>query len=107
MIATLAQRARTQGIPVTIVTGDRDAFQLVDEAGLVRVMATARGITETKLYDRDAVIERYGIPPELIPDFYGLKGDTSDNIPGIPGIGEKTADPGTPGMLSEVSPLSP
>jgi DNA polymerase-1 len=91
VIATLAERARTQGIPVTIVTGDRDAFQLVDEAGLVSVMATARGITETKLYDRAAVIERYGIPPELIPDFYGLKGDTSDNIPGIPGIGEKTA----------------
>jgi hypothetical protein len=76
---------------VTIVTGDRDAFQLVDEAGLVSVMATARGITETKLYDRAAVIERYGIAPELIPDFYGLKGDTSDNIPGVPGIGEKTA----------------
>jgi len=91
VIATLAERARLQGIPVMIVTGDRDAFQLVDEAGLVSVMATARGITETKLYDRAAVIERYGIPPELIPDFYGLKGDTSDNIPGIPGIGEKTA----------------
>jgi DNA polymerase I len=57
----------------------------------VQVMATARGITETKLYDRQAVVDRYGIPPELIPDFYGLKGDTSDNIPGIPGIGEKTA----------------
>ena len=54
-------------------------------------MATARGITETKIYDRQAVIDRYGIPPELIPDFYGLKGDTSDNIPGIPGIGDKTA----------------
>jgi DNA polymerase-1 len=91
VIATLAERARSQGIPVMIVTGDRDAFQLVDEAGLVRVMATARGITETKLYDRVAVLERYGIGPELIPDFYGLKGDTSDNIPGIPGIGEKTA----------------
>jgi DNA polymerase-1 len=76
---------------VTIVTGDRDAFQLVDEAGLVTVMATARGITETKLYDRAAVIERYGIAPDQIPDFYGLKGDTSDNIPGVPGIGEKTA----------------
>ena len=48
-------------------------------------MATARGITETKIYDRQAVIDRYGIPPELIPDFYGLKGDTSDNIPGVPG----------------------
>ena len=91
VIATLAERARSQGIPVTIVTGDRDAFQLVDDAGLVTVMATARGITETKLYDRAAVLERYGIAPEQIPDFYGLKGDTSDNIPGVPGIGEKTA----------------
>ena len=54
-------------------------------------MATSRGITETKIYDRQAVIDRYGIPPELVPDFTGLKGDTSDNIPGVPGIGEKTA----------------
>ena len=54
-------------------------------------MATSRGITETKVYDREAVIDRYGIAPELIPDFVGLKGDTSDNIPGVPGIGEKTA----------------
>ena len=54
-------------------------------------MATSRGITETKLYDHQAVVDRYGIPPELIPDFYGLKGDTSDNIPGVPGIGDKTA----------------
>jgi DNA polymerase I len=91
VIASLAERARGAGVPVTIVTGDRDVFQLIDEQGLVRVMATARGITETKLYDRQAVIDRYGLPPELIPDFYGLKGDTSDNIPGIPGIGEKTA----------------
>ncbi len=91
VIASLAERARGSGVPVTIVTGDRDVFQLIDEDGLVQVMATARGITETKLYDRQAVIDRYGLAPELIPDFYGLKGDTSDNIPGIPGIGEKTA----------------
>jgi DNA polymerase-1 len=91
VIASLAEQARGAGVPVTVVTGDRDVFQLIDEAGLVQVMATARGITETKLYDRQAVIDRYGLPPELIPDFYGLKGDTSDNIPGIPGIGEKTA----------------
>ena len=89
VIATLAGRAREQGIDVMIVTGDRDTFQLVEDG--VRVMATSRGITETKVYDREAVIERYGIPPELIPDFYGLKGDTSDNIPGVPGIGDKTA----------------
>src|SRR5215217_1231240 len=89
VIATLAQRAKADGIPVTVVTGDRDAFQLVGEG--VKVMATSRGITETKMYDRQAVIDRYGIAPELIPDFYGLKGDTSDNIPGVPGIGDKTA----------------
>jgi DNA polymerase I len=91
VIASLAEQARGAGVPVTIVTGDRDVFQLIDEQGLVQVMATARGITETKLYNHQAVVDRYGLPPELIPDFYGLKGDTSDNIPGIPGIGEKTA----------------
>src|SRR4051794_4105659 len=91
VIATLAVKARDEGIPVTIVTGDRDAFQLIDADSRIKVMATARGITETKLYDHQAVIDRYGIPPESIPDFYGLKGDTSDNIPGVPGIGDKTA----------------
>ena len=93
VIASLAERAlrAEPPVPVMIVTGDRDVFQLIDERGLVKVMATARGITETKIYDRQAVIDRYGIAPELIPDFYGLKGDTSDNIPGVPGIGDKTA----------------
>jgi DNA polymerase I len=93
VIASLAQRAlhADPPVPVMIVTGDRDAFQLIDADGLVKVMATSRGITETKIYDRQAVIDRYGIAPELIPDFYGLKGDTSDNIPGVPGIGDKTA----------------
>ena len=76
---------------MVIVTGDRDAFQLIDADSRCKVMATSRGITETKLYDREGVIERYGIPPELVPDFIGLKGDTSDNIPGVPGIGDKTA----------------
>ena len=89
VIATLAERAKADGVKVTIVTGDRDAFQLVDEH--VTVMATSRGITETKLYGPQDVVDRYGIGPELIPDFYGLKGDTSDNIPGVPGIGDKTA----------------
>ncbi|UGS37470.1 DNA polymerase I [Capillimicrobium parvum] len=89
VIATIAERAKDAGLAVTIVTGDRDAFQLVDDR--VRVMATSRGITETKLYGPEDVEERYGIGPELIPDFYGLKGDTSDNIPGVPGIGDKTA----------------
>src|SRR6266511_3744954 len=54
-------------------------------------MTTSRGVTETKIYDREGVIERYGVPPELVPDLIGLRGDTSDNIPGVPGIGDKTA----------------
>src|SRR5262249_2733545 len=87
----LAGRARAEGLASMIVTGDRDVFQLIDPDGLVKVMATSRGITDTKLYDHQAVIDRYGIAPEQIPDFYGLKGDTSDNIPGVPGIGDKTA----------------
>ncbi len=93
VIASLAEIARTaaEPVPVVIVTGDRDSFQLIDPEGHVTVMATARGITETKFYDYEGVIERYGIAPELIPDFYGLKGDSSDNIPGVPGIGDKTA----------------
>jgi DNA polymerase-1 len=89
VIASLTRRAREEGLEVMVVTGDRDAYQLVDEG--VRVMSTSRGITETKIYDRAAVEERYGVPPELITDMMGLRGDTSDNIPGVPGIGEKTA----------------
>jgi DNA polymerase-1 len=89
VIASLVKQAREQGIEVMVVTGDRDAYQLVAEG--VRVMSTSRGITETKIYDRAAVEERYGVPPELICDLMGLRGDTSDNIPGVPGIGEKTA----------------
>jgi DNA polymerase I len=90
VIASLAERAKEAGIPVMIVTGDRDAYQLA-ENGTVRVMTTSRGITDTRVYDRDGVVERYGVPPELVTDFIGLKGDTSDNIPGVPGIGDKTA----------------
>src|SRR3954452_14260520 len=91
VIASIAERARDENVPVMVVTGDRDAFQIIDPDSRVRVMATGRGITDTKVYDHKAVIDRYGIGPELIPDFYGLKGDTSDNIPGVPGIGDKTA----------------
>jgi DNA polymerase-1 len=93
VIASIAEKAvkADPPVPVVVVTGDRDIFQLIDPHSHVRVMATGRGITDTKLYDHQAVVDRYGIPPELIPDFYGLKGDTSDNIPGVPGIGDKTA----------------
>src|SRR6201992_708805 len=91
VIASIAEQAKQQDPPleVMIVTGDRDAYQLVDDH--VSIMTSSRGITDTKVYDRQGVIDRYGIPPELVPDFLGLKGDTSDNIPGVPGIGDKTA----------------
>src|SRR5438067_5683166 len=92
VIASIVEQARHHDPPISVmvVTGDRDAYQLVDD-GVVKIMTTSRGITDTRVYDREGVIDRYGIPPELIPDFIGLKGDTSDNIPGVPGIGDKTA----------------
>ncbi len=89
VIASLVKRAREQGIDVMVVSGDRDVYQLVEDG--VRVMTTSRGVTDTRIYDRDGVIDRYGVPPELVTDLIGLKGDTSDNIPGVPGIGDKTA----------------
>jgi DNA polymerase-1 len=89
VIATLVRQAREADIPVMVVSGDRDVYQVVGDG--VRVMTTSRGVTDTKIYDREGVVERYGVPPELVPDLIGLKGDTSDNIPGVPGIGDKTA----------------
>ena len=89
VIAALVREAREAGIPVMVVSGDRDVYQVVGDG--VRVMTTSRGVTDTKIYDREGVIERYGVAPELVPDLIGLKGDTSDNIPGVPGIGDKTA----------------
>jgi len=89
VIASLTKQAREKNITTMVVTGDRDAFQLVGDG--VFVMTTGRGITDTKIYDREAVKERYGVYPERVTDLMGLRGDTSDNIPGVPGIGEKTA----------------
>jgi DNA polymerase I len=89
VIATLASRADEAGIKTTVVSTDRDAFQLVTDN--VALMMTPRGVSDVQVYTPDRVEARYGIKPEQIPDFIGLKGDTSDNIPGIPGIGDKTA----------------
>jgi DNA polymerase I len=89
VIGTLARRAEDGDEPVVILTGDRDAFQLVSPR--VSVMATGRGVTDTTLYTPDAVRERYGIGPELMTDFRGMVGDPSDNLPGVPGVGEKGA----------------
>jgi DNA polymerase-1 len=89
VIATLATRADHAGIKTTVVSTDRDAFQLVTDN--VALMMTPRGVSDVQVYTPDRVEARYGIRPEQIPDFIGLKGDSSDNIPGIPGIGDKTA----------------
>jgi DNA polymerase-1 len=89
VIATLATRAEAAGVQTCIVSTDRDAFQLVSERTCL--MMTPRGISEVQVYTPERVSARYGITPEQVPDFIGLKGDASDNIPGVPGIGEKTA----------------
>ena len=94
---TLAEIAKHQGYEVLIVTGDGDALQLVDDGsplegrGQVQAMITVKGVTDTVVYDEAAVKARYGLTPAQIPDFKGLKGDSSDNLPGVPGIGEKGA----------------
>ena len=92
IIGTLAETEKKKGVEVLIVTGDLDSVQLVDDSsGPVRVMSTVRGVTETIVYDETAVIARYGLTPRQIPDYKALKGDPSDNIPGVRGIGDKTA----------------
>ena len=89
ILGTLAEQAKAVGARALLVTGDRDALQLVDDD--VSVVSTRKGITDIVVYDRAGVIEKTGVAPEQIPDYLGLKGDTSDNIPGVPGVGEKTA----------------
>jgi 5'-3' exonuclease len=88
VIATLAERATT---PVDVVTGDRDLFQLIDDARGVRVLYTGRGVAKLEVMDAAALVARYGIIPEQYADFATLRGDPSDGLPGVPGIGEKTA----------------
>jgi DNA polymerase I len=89
VIGTLATRAEAAKIPTCVISHDRDAFQLVSEH--VCVLLSPRGVTDVHVYTPERVEARYGIPPALVPDFLGLKGDPSDDIPGIPGIGDKTA----------------
>jgi DNA polymerase-1 len=89
VIATLATRADEAAIKTCVVSTDRDAFQLVSEN--VCLMMTPRGVSDVQVYTPERVEARYGIRPDRIPDFIGLKGDSSDNIPGVPGIGDKTA----------------
>lgn len=89
IIGTVTRQAEEAGDEVVIVTGDKDLLQLVGPA--VEVLATVRGISETKRYDEATVREEYDLAPEQIVDLKALAGDSSDNIPGVPGIGDKTA----------------
>jgi DNA polymerase I len=89
VIATLASRADEAGVKTCVVSTDRDAFQLCSEN--ICLMMTPRGVADVHVYTPERVEARYGVRPDQVPDFIGLKGDTSDNIPGIPGIGDKTA----------------
>ncbi|MFF9314465.1 DNA polymerase I [Streptomyces sp. NPDC014748] len=89
IIATLATRAEAEGFEVLIVTGDRDSFQLVSEH--TTVLYPTKGVSELTRYTPEKVVEKYGLTPAQYPDFAALRGDPSDNLPGIPGVGEKTA----------------
>ena len=89
ILGTVAARAEEEGMDVYLITGDKDAYQLVTEN--TRVVTTKKGMSDIVIYTPEKVVERYGVEPQRVTDFLGLKGDTSDNIPGVPGIGEKTA----------------
>jgi DNA polymerase I len=90
ILATLATRGRDAGRNVVVVSGDRDTFQLVEDP-LIKVMYTRRGLSDTVVYDEAGIIERHGVSPSDYPTLAALRGDTSDNLPGVPGVGEKTA----------------
>ncbi|MFJ8270151.1 DNA polymerase I [Streptomyces sp. NPDC094154] len=89
VIATLATQAEAEGFEVLIVTGDRDSFQLVSEH--TTVLYPTKGVSELTRFTPEKVVEKYGLTPAQYPDFAALRGDPSDNLPGIPGVGEKTA----------------
>jgi len=89
VIGSIVDMAKNSEYKTVIVTGDRDLLQLIDKN--TEIIFMQKGISQVKKYQLDSVEEMLGFPPELIPDYIGLKGDSSDNIPGIPGIGEKTA----------------
>ena len=91
ILGTLAKYGETQGLDVVILSGDRDTFQLATNKTTIRIPRTKAGKTETEDYDRNKVVEEYGLEPKALIDVKGLQGDTSDNIPGVPGIGPKTA----------------
>ncbi len=91
VLGTLSRYGEKQGLHVTILSGDRDTFQLATDNVSIRIPRTKGGKTETDIFDRQKIIETYGIEPKQLIEVKGLQGDSSDNIPGVPGIGEKTA----------------
>ena len=91
VLGTLSRYGEKQGLDVVILSGDRDTFQLATDKVSIRIPRTKGGKTETDVFDRNKIIETYGIEPKQLIDVKGLQGDSSDNIPGVPGIGEKTA----------------
>ena len=91
IMGTLSRYGEKQGLEVIIVSGDRDTFQLATDKTTIKIPRTKAGKTETEDFDRNKVIETYGVEPKQLIEVKGLQGDTSDNIPGVPGIGEKTA----------------
>jgi DNA polymerase I len=90
VLATLATEARDRGTDVVVVTGDRDSFQLIEDPH-IRVLYNRRGVSDYSLYDEAGIVERCGVPPSKYVMLAALRGDPSDNLPGIPGVGEKTA----------------
>lgn len=90
IIATLATQAAADGEDVVIVTGDRDTFQLVEDPH-IKVMYNKRGISDVVLYDEAGILDRYGVTPDQYVDYAAIRGDSSDNLPGVKGVGEKTA----------------
>lgn len=91
ILGTLSKYGEEQGLDVTILSGDRDTFQLATDKVTIRIPRTKQGKTETEEYNKEKVIEEYGLEPKALIEVKGLQGDTSDNIPGVPGIGPKTA----------------
>ena len=91
ILGTLAKSVEKENVDVTLLTGDRDSFQLASDKITIRIPRTKNGKTETENFDRNKILDVYGIEPQELIEVKGLMGDKSDNIPGVPGVGEKTA----------------
>jgi DNA polymerase-1 len=112
IIATVVERAKERSCDVVIVTGDRDEYQLVEDPH-VKVLYNRRGVSDYALYDEAGILERTGVTPAQYPEYAALRGDPSDNLPGVPGVGEKTAAKlittygGLDGVFANLGDLTP